>query len=163
MLAMLWADERGRIYDHPELEPVGASGREPLRLADQALMPLPDFSRLFYLPGCAPWGFDARRGAYARVENVRLGRRLVKAQAVAAFMAPGYVRTLLPGADYASKKVVLPMWGYSAVGLGGNGYVVPAFRIEENPTWDPANFDDQEVMPLLERRMAGRAGGWSAR
>jgi len=48
------------------------------------------------------------------------------------------------------------MWSYTAVGFSDENYLVPAFHIEENPTWDPAGFDDDELLPLLEKRLAGR-------
>ncbi len=156
MPALLWADDQGRILDHPHLEMAGFLGREAARPDEGGLIPLPEFSKLFYLPGCPPIGYDRRTGKYVRVETVRLGRKNFTAQAVAAFMAPGWVRTLLPAADYSKKDVILPMWGYTAVGFDERGYVVPAFKIENNPSWDPANFDDEEVVPALETRLAER-------
>ena len=117
---------------------------------------MPEFSRLFYLPGCPPIGWDPRQNKFVRAEQVRVGRRLFKAQAVAAFPAPGWVRTLLPAADYSSKKVILPLWAYTAVGLEEDEYLIPAFQVEDNPFWDPANFDDEDLLPLLEERLQER-------
>ena len=156
MPALLWADEKGLIRDHPYLEMAGFSGPAPVRPDVSGLVPLPEFSRLFLLPGCPPLGWDPKKGKYALAEKVRVGRRLFQAQAVSAFPAPGWVRTLLPAADYSKKRVILPMWAYCAVGLDEEDYVIPAFRVEENPFWDPANFDDTEVLPLLEERLAQR-------
>jgi len=152
--ALLFADQQGRILDYPDLEMAGFSGSEPVAPAGEDLVELPPFSRLFYLPGCPPLGFDPARGEYVRLEKVRLGRKMLQAQAVAAFLPPGWVRTLLPAADYSAKRVILPLWAYTAVGFSQRGYLVPAFRIEEHPGWDPANFDDDEVVPALERRLA---------
>ncbi len=157
MPALLWADEKGRILDHPHLEMAGFSGSVPARPKRGELVPLPEFSRLFYLPDCPPIGWDRRKGKYVTAEKVRVGRRLFRAQAVSAFPAPGWVRTLLPAADYSKKRVILPMWAYGAVGLEEDEYLIPAFRVEENPFWDPANFDDTEVLPLLEERLAARS------
>ena len=142
--------------DHPFLEMAGFSGKRPTRPAPGELVPLPRFSRLFFLPDCPPLGWDPRQKKYVRAEKVRVGRRWFRAQAVAAFPAPGWVRTLLPAADYSHKKVILPMWAYTAVGLEDDDYLIPAFQVEDNPYWDPANFDDQEVLPLLEERLESR-------
>jgi len=156
MPALLWADNQGRILDHPFLEMAGFSAARPRRPDPGDLVPLPPFSRLFYLPGCPPLGWDRKMGRFVTADKVRVGRRLFPAQAVAAFPAPGWVRTLLPAADYAAKKVILPMWAYTAVGMEGDDFLIPAFRIEESPFWDPANFDDREVLPRLEKRLAQR-------
>lgn len=157
MAWLLWADDEGRIHDHPSLEMVGMSAFDPVLPEETDLVPLPDFSKLFFLPHCPPIGFDPDTGSYVRVDSVRVGRRDFPAQAVSAFMAPGWVRSLLPAADYTDKDVILPMWGYTAVGLDNDEeYVVPAFQIEDNPTWNPANFDDDEVVPALEDRMEDR-------
>jgi pyruvate-formate lyase-activating enzyme len=156
MPALLWADQKGRILDHPYLEMAGFSAARPRRPEPGELVPLPPFSRLFYLPGCPPLGWDRKKGRFVVADFVRVGRRLFSAQAVAAFPAPGWVRTLLPAADYNPKKVILPMWAYTAVGLEGDDYLIPAFRVEESPHWDPANFDDREILPRLEKRLAQR-------
>ena len=156
MPALLWADDKGRIMDHPYLEMAGFSGTDPVLPNPEELVSLPEFSRLFYLPGCPPLGWDPRQGKFVVEEKVRIGRRLFRAQAVAAFPAPGWVRTLLPAADYSRKRVILPLWAYTAVGLEEDKYLIPAFRVEDNPFWDPANFDDTEVLPLLEERLDKR-------
>lgn len=159
MPALLWADEQGRIMDHPFLEMVGFSADEPFLPEPEELVPLPEFSQLFFLPDCAPIGYDPKHQEYVRVNEVRVGRSRHRAQAVAAFPSPGWVRTLLPAADYGPKQVILPMWGYTAVGLEDEDeYVIPAFRIEENPFWDPANFDDEELLPALAERLNQRSG-----
>ncbi|MBW2618378.1 MAG: radical SAM protein [Deltaproteobacteria bacterium] len=156
MPALLWADDQGRIRDFPDLEMTGFSGGDPVRPEPEGLVALPDYSRLFFLPGCPPVGYDSRKGQYVRLSQVKAGRRRFTAHAVAAFLAPGWVRTLAPAADYSAKKIILPMWSYTAVGFGEADYLVPAFRIEENPAWDPAGFDDDELLPLLEKRLAQR-------
>ncbi len=156
MPALLWADEKGRILDHPYLEMAGFSGGKPTRPRRGELVPLPQFSRLFFLPDCPPVGWDPKQKKYVRADRVRVGRRWFRAQAVAAFPAPGWVRTLLPAADYSPKKVILPMWAYTAVGLEEDDYLIPAFQVEDNPYWDPANFDDQEILPLLKERLKSR-------
>lgn len=160
MPALLWADDKGRIWDHPELEMVGYSGWSAVIPEDDDLVALPDFSRLFYLPGCPPVGLDPQSGKLVRLNRVRVGRNWVKANAVTAFLAPGWTRTLLPAADYSDKQTILPMWGYTAVGLADDGadgvYVVPAFQVEDNPTWNPSNFDDDELVPKLQAKLARR-------
>jgi pyruvate-formate lyase-activating enzyme len=142
---MLYADEHGRIYDHPHYRMVGFSGSSPARLASGDLMAMPDLSKLFYIPGCPPIGLDPDTGKHVTVKEVRVKGKSVKCFAVAAFPEAGIVRTHLPAADYRIKDYVLPMWAYTAVGFKGDRFWIAGFRIEYNHRWDPRNFDDRDL------------------
>src|SRR6266545_808723 len=102
---LLYADSKGNIFDHPHLCMAGINGTEPVLPEDVELIPLPEGSRLFTIPATPPLAWDNRLKKFVTVETVRDGKRDMKVQAVSAFMAPGYVRTLLPGCDYSKKKV----------------------------------------------------------
>lgn len=148
---MLFADDQGRIYDHPILQMVGFDGCRNMVPGAEDLLPLPEFSKLFYLPGCPPLGYDPSSKTVRAEYEVALGRRRIRCHAVAAFPEPGYARTLLPAADYTRKNVLLPLWAYTAVGFTEQGPQIAAFQVEYNPTWDPRNFDDAQLTPALER------------
>jgi molybdenum cofactor biosynthesis enzyme MoaA len=152
---LLFADEAGRIYDHPKLLALGQSGRRWMLPEAAHWIPLPRMSRLFFIPRCPPRGLDSRTGKAVVLESERVGRKHVRCAAVAAFLEPGYVRTLLPAAETSGKDYVLPLWAYTAVGFSGGEYWVAAIRVEENPQWDPRNFDDRMLVPRLEDRMKG--------
>lgn len=155
---LLFADERGTIYDHPRLLALGMSATQWVLPDQQEWIPLPDMSRLFYMPGCPPVGLDPNTGRLVVLQSERVGRRRVRCFAVAAFLEPGYVRTLLPAAETSSKDYVLPLWAYTAVGFSAGGHVAAAFQVEHNPHWDPRNFDDREVMPRVQERLkSGKA------
>jgi len=113
---MLYADSQGNIFDHPHLTMAGMSGNEPLLPESVELIPLPEDSRLFTIPDTPPIAWDSRERRFITVNRVKEGRRSIPVQAVSAFMAPGYMRTLLPACDYSRKKVHLPLWSYTAVG-----------------------------------------------
>jgi pyruvate-formate lyase-activating enzyme len=89
------------------------------------------------------------------VDEVRVGGRSVKVQAVSAFMAPGYLRTLLPACDYSRKKVHLPLWSYTAVGWDEERerFVVAASRVDANENWLPRNYDDRKLDPLVRKML----------
>jgi pyruvate-formate lyase-activating enzyme len=76
--------------------------------------------------------------------------------AVAAFLEPGFVRTHLPASDCTHKKVILPSWAYTAVGFREDRYWAAGFRVEDNPRWDPRNYDDRELIPAMEAFIAAR-------
>jgi pyruvate-formate lyase-activating enzyme len=157
MPRLLYADEQGRIYDHPDLLMLGRSGDHDIPPLSSDWMPMPEMSRLFYLPFCPPRGIDPCSGKIVTLRTQRIDGRRVRCCAVAAFLEPGYARTLLPSADMSQKNYVLPLWAYTAVGYLDNQYVVCAFAVEENPRWDPRNFDDRLVVPGVRSRLR-RAG-----
>lgn len=157
--AMLYADPEGRIFDHPHYRTVAFSGASATPLEGHPWVALPEFSKLFYLPGCPPLGCDPVTGRVTVVREIKVRGAHIPCQAVAAFLEPGWVRTLLPAADYKAKSYTLPMWAYTAVGFGGGAYRVPAFRIEENARWDPRNYDDRDLVQAIARRKKkGRPG-----
>lgn len=153
---LLYADAKGNIYDHPELCMAGMSGPEAVLPESVEIIPLPEGSRIFTVPDTPPIGWDEKRKQFVTLDSVREGKRRVPIQAVSAFMAPGYVRTLLPACDYSRKKVHLPLWSYTAVGWDEERdcFVVAASRVDTNDNWNPCNYDDRELEPLVVQRLA---------
>jgi len=155
---LLYADDRGRIFEHPFLRMAGFSGSEPFPVEERDLVPMPEFSKLFFLPGCPPVGLDPDTGGYEVLEEVRVGRRMRPCHAVAAFLEPGIVRTHLPASDCRGKACTLPSWAYTAVGFRDDRYWAAGFRVEDNPRWDPRNYDDRELVPAMESFRVDHAG-----
>jgi len=153
---LLYADAQGNIFDHPTLCMAGMSGPEAVLPEGMELIPLPEGSRLFTIPDTPPVAWDEKQRKFVTVASVREGRRTVPVQAVSAFMAPGYVRTLLPACDYGRKKVHLPLWSYTAVGWDEERdcFVVAASRVDTNDNWNPNNYDDRKLDPLVRQRLA---------
>ncbi|MBN2417747.1 MAG: radical SAM protein [Deltaproteobacteria bacterium] len=148
---MLYADERGNIYDHPWYRMAGFSGRNLFKISKSDLIPMPEFSKLFYFPGCHPVGINPDTGKAEIVREIKTGRKTQKCLAVSAFLEPGFVRSHLPAVDYSKKDYTLPMWGYTAVGFGNEEYLVTGFRIEYNHRWDPGNYDDTYLPEAIDR------------
>lgn len=148
---MLFADSRGRIFDHPYLRMAGFSGSVPHPLEKGDLILLPRFSKLFFLPKCHPIGVDPATGEYTVVREAEIEGEVTECFGVAAFLEPGFVRTHLPAVDYEAKSYTLPMWGYTAVGYAQGKYKAAGFRVEYNPHWDPRNFDDRRLVPAIRR------------
>lgn len=152
---LLYADAQGNIYDHPELVMAGMNGPEAVLPEDAEIIPLPEGSRIFTIPATPPMAWDTERNRFVTVDSVRRGKRRIPIQAVSAFMAPGYVRTLLPACDFSRKKVHLPLWSYTAVGWDEERerFVVAASRVDTNDNWNPCNFDDRKLDPLVRKRL----------
>lgn len=157
---MVYADARGNIFDHPELCMAGMNGTVPVLPEDVELIPLPEDSRLFTMPSMPPIAWDAKNRTFAVVDEVREGRRTQRVQAVAAFMAPGYVRTLLPACAYSGKKTHLPLWSYTAVGWdeAHDCFVVAATKVDANSNWNPVNYDDRTLDPLVRHMLQEMPG-----
>jgi pyruvate-formate lyase-activating enzyme len=145
----VFADRHERIYDHPTLEMGGTSGDSWVRVPDEDLIPIPEGTRLFTMPGAQPVGYDS---AFQPVKAV--GRR--RAGAVAAFLPPGYVRTHLPAIFCPDPSVVpyLPLWAYTAVGWRGGQFVTAAVRVDVMDHQAPWQYDDRTLLPLIRKRLA---------
>jgi pyruvate-formate lyase-activating enzyme len=150
---LVFADAKGQIYDHPYLTMAGMSGPEPVLPEAVELIPLPEGSRLFTIPNTPPIAWDHRRNRHTVVETAAGIKGQI--QAVSAFMAPGYARTLLPACDYSKKQVMLPLWSYTAVGWDQQQeqFVVAATRVDSNSNWNPENYDDRLLDPLVRQRL----------
>lgn len=156
---LLFADKEGRIYDHPYYRMAGFSGNRTVPIAEQGLMDLPEYSKLFYIPDCPPLGLDPATGEYKVISEVEIDGEKIKSFGVAAFLEPGFVRANLPAVDYAPKSYILPMWSYTAVGFRDGKYLAPAFEVEYNHRWDPRNYDDREVVEAIGRYRSGPEEG----
>jgi pyruvate-formate lyase-activating enzyme len=148
---MLYADRKGKVYEHPCYRMAGFSGSSPAVPGEKELMPMPELSKLFFIPDCAPIGLDPSTGEYKRVPEIEVNGEVQKCYAVASFPEPGVVRSHLPAVDYSGKSYILPMWGYTAVGFKDNNYWTAGFRIEYNHKWDPRNYDDKVLVPAIEK------------
>lgn len=152
---MLYADAKGNIFDHPELCMAGMNGDQAVLPETVELIPLPEDSRLFTMPQMPPIAWDSRTKRFITVPEIREGRRGTRIQAVAAFMAPGYMRTLLPACDYSGQRQRLPLWSYTAVGWDEERdcFVVAATKVDRNSNWNPANYDDRSLDPLVRKML----------
>jgi pyruvate-formate lyase-activating enzyme len=150
---LLYADSKGNIFDHPTLTMAGMSSSEAVLPEEIELIPLPADSRLFTIPETPPIAWDKNQRKFVTVPTLRQGRKEQPIQAVSAFMAPGWMRTLLPACDYSKKRVQLPLWSYTAVGWDTDSeqIVVAATRVDANQNWLPKNYDDRELVPLVTK------------
>jgi len=152
---LLYADAKGNIFDHPTLSMAGMSASAAVLPEEMELIPLPEDSRLFTIPETPPIAWDDSRKRFVPVASVRQGRKEMPIQAVSAFMAPGWMRTLLPACDYTKKRVQLPLWSYTAVGWDEETeqIVVAATRVDANENWLPKNYDDRKLDPLVKKML----------
>jgi pyruvate-formate lyase-activating enzyme len=155
---LLFADQRGTVYDHPNLLAAVRSGDALLRPAARAI-PLPPGGALCRLPGRRPVGIDPGSGALTVLHEVRVGRRRLVPDAVGATLPPGFTRTLLPAASRpllatVDAAPILPQWAYTAAGWVENGPVAYALRTDRRGHWDPATHSTPELRRRVDSLVA---------
>ena len=142
---LLYADAKGKIYDFPALKMAGRSGNSFYPVLPHDLIPLPEGSELFVLPGRMPIGWDEERDEIVVLEEDPSGAK-GPIQAVAAFMAPAYTQTSLAAFYKGSDvKEPLPLFAYTAVGWWKGRFWVAGFRSDPDPRQDIQNFNPATV------------------
>ena len=113
---MLVADEQGNIYDHPDFLLLCRRGEEWSLPRPDELMPLPEESELFLLPGRRAVGLNPETGETEVMED----------WAVAAFAAPAHTLTAHPVYMTDEGAPMLPLFADGAVGFAnGRFYLAP--------------------------------------
>lgn len=147
--ALLFADARGRVYEHPFLQATLWDGRGIVPAACGDLTALGRDGELMLLPGRLPIGWDAAAGRAAPLESVKLGRKSFVPTAVAAVPAMGYTRTHLPAFHRLPDAPALPLYAYTAAAGLGAGIAAAAVLTDRRTHWDGRFFNNNE----LERRI----------
>lgn len=129
---LVYATASGEIREDPELLMAGRSGAEAVALAEDDLMPLPEGSDLFMLPGRYPIGFDVRTGE---------PRLCKKGFAVAAHVAPAHTLLYLSAYAKTAEAPTLPLYAYGAVGWRNGRFWTSAVRMDPDRRQDPSGFD----------------------
>ncbi len=147
---LVFSDSKGGIFDHPFLKMAGRSGDRMILPPPSELLPLPMGSQLFTLPGRMSIGWDEGRGRFTLCDKMKVDRKEIECTAVAAFLPPGYVRTLLPATQLKSETNTLPLWAYSAVGWKEGRFWATGLLIDPDPHWNPTFFKND---PLLTKKV----------
>jgi MoaA/NifB/PqqE/SkfB family radical SAM enzyme len=153
---LLVCDRRGRIVDRPDLALAGQVGTRWVPVPEEDLVPVPEGTKVFFLPGSRAVGWDEATGR----PRVSAGSR-----AVAAMLQAGYTRTHLPAASYPGGGPprygchgYLPLWAYAAVGWKGGRMVAAAFRADPMDHSETCHYDDREIAPRVEEEVAAAPG-----
>ncbi|MBN6187092.1 radical SAM protein [Aneurinibacillus sp. BA2021] len=141
---LVYADQQGQVYDHPELFGVGRGGDALMELLEEELIPLPEGATLVSLPNCHPVGMDPETGKIIRLEEY---------QAVGALMPQGFTRLMLPGYVKSNKDDKLPLFGYTAVVWYRDAFYVAAEQSDDTHKWNPLNFPEDEKEKLVNNTL----------
>ena len=89
IMNLVYADEQGNVFDHPEWIGLGRSGDMVVELMEDELIPLPEGATLVGLPYTRPIGIHAASGEIRPLPG--------DVQAVGALLPQGFTRLSIPG------------------------------------------------------------------
>lgn len=135
---LVFADQAGNIYDHPDLLMLCRRGSELTLPRPDELIPLPEDSEFFLLPGRSALGLDPETG---QVEELGEADEL----AVAVFASPAH--TLSASAAYNTRPgaPILPLFAYGAVGFYEGKFYVCARRVDQDRRQEFASIPRERI------------------
>jgi pyruvate-formate lyase-activating enzyme len=156
---LLFADDRGTVYDHPTLAAAVRSGDDLLLPAERPVA-MPTGATLCMLPGRRPVGVDPDTGEIVTLRQARVGRRAFVPHAVGATLPPGWTRTFLPAAragalPQVASSSVLPQWAYTAAALDEDGPAVFALHTDRRRHWSVATHGTPDLPGRVGARLEG--------
>ena len=150
---MVAATASGEVFDHPRLSMAvwdGAAIRPP---KVEELLPLPEGSDVFLLPGRIPMGFAGRKNNLVAYDGEP---DTGPVQAVSAFLAPAYLRLTHPAFEAADSAPPLPLFAYAPLGWMDGRFWTTGVRIDPEKRQDPALFDLRTIRLHAQRERAER-------
>jgi len=142
-MKLVYADLKGNVYDHHELNGLGRGGDQITELMEDEWIPLPEGATMVSLPHTRAIGMDAETG-----EMIPLGEEFT---AVGALLPQGYTRLYLPAYVKTDKTMNFPLFGYTAVVWKDDGFYVAAEQSDDAHRWNPDNCDVTELEVQVSR------------
>src|SRR6476660_8542811 len=128
---LIYADQKGNVYDHPQHVALGSSGDMIVELLEDELIPLPEGATMVSLPFTRPVYMDSETSHMLPYSD--------EYTAVGALLPQGYTRLLLPAYVKTDKTKFMPLFGYTAVVWKNGGFYVAAKLTDDPHRWDPNN------------------------
>jgi wyosine [tRNA(Phe)-imidazoG37] synthetase (radical SAM superfamily) len=151
--SLVFADKQGNITDFAPLAMVGMSNGNFITPALEDIIPLPEGSELFLLPGRLPVAADPHTGEPLLVEEnpYQAGQGV---QAVAAFMAPAHTSILTSAFQTNTIDApLLPLFAYTAVGWLDGEFWVTGFRSDDDNRQDASQIHQQTIERKTRKKL----------
>ncbi len=148
--SMLYADSKGRLYDHPSYFLTGRTGDRFTEPLPEEMIPLPEGASLTLIPEAIPVGIDSQ-GNFGPVSAVGVHKKVL---AVGALLPQGYTRTLLPAYQRKGAQQPLPLLGYTAVGMYRDQFYVAAVPTDRPAKWNPCSYNTSDLTDLVTQKVA---------
>ena len=149
---LLFADGDDNIREFNELGMVGMSNGNFIRPVLEDLIPLPEGSDLFTLPGRLPIGWDPNSEEPVLLADnpYANGQRV---QAVAAFMAPAHTAIFSSSYQTQPGAPTLPLFAYTAVGWHEGRFWVTGFRSDPDKRQDADQYQQADVIRRTKKKL----------
>jgi MoaA/NifB/PqqE/SkfB family radical SAM enzyme len=151
--SLVYANSNGEIQDCPDLLMAGRSGHWFFQPDLTDIIPLPEGSDLFVLPGRFPIGYDPQTGDPVLVnQNPDIPTDGI--QAVAAFMAPAHTALYTAAYEKSHPDVEhLPLFAYTAVGWLDDRFWVCGFRSDTDIRQDAAGYNTRKIEKETHKKL----------
>ncbi|MFN2268721.1 MAG: radical SAM protein [Desulfonatronovibrio sp.] len=147
---LLCADENGEIFEEPDLLMLSKQGSGFVLPRPHELIPLPESSDLFLLPGRKALGFDPDTGKIQKID----------ALAIAGFACPGHTLAGIAAYTADPDAPTLPLYAYGAVGYLDDRFWINAKLVDQDKRQDFAHIPQTEITrkahELLKKYPANR-------
>ncbi len=151
--SLVFADLKGNITDFSPLAMAGMAGGHFFQPEWADLIPLPEGSELFVLPGRSPvaWDQDSDEPVLVAEDPRHSG---MPVQAVAAFMAPAHTAVFNAAFQTTDNKAPrLPLFAYTAVGWLDGRFWVTAFRSDPDKRQDACQFNQATITRKTRKKL----------
>jgi pyruvate-formate lyase-activating enzyme len=148
------SDQKGNIFEIPEFSMAAASGNSYCIPQDRDLITAPRSSVFYSLPGRIPVGYDTTRNKFVAFSNYNG----IPVSAVAAFMPPGYIRTLSSAYQEMPGAPRLPLFCYAAMGWKSGRFVAAGYRIDPQTRHTIADSSMKNIYARAQNLLARHPG-----
>lgn len=139
---LLYADEKGQIFEDINFYAVGKAAHQIVRLQNTDFIELPLGSELFTLPKRQTFGWHIRKNEIIQYK---------KGSAVAAFVAPAYTQLYSPAYTTLNEAPLLPLFAYAPVGWYKGKFYTTAIRIDKDIRQDCNQFHQPTIVKNVEK------------
>jgi pyruvate-formate lyase-activating enzyme len=130
-LSLVYCGTDGNIYDEESIPASFRTGRTIVEADIRECIKLPFGSEIFSLPGRYP--VSLKNGKASQVKKLYD----MNVIAASAFLPSGYLRTYLPAYVEGKEKQRLSLWAYAGIGISGDDFYAPGFRVDDDIRSDP--------------------------
>ncbi|HEY1405311.1 MAG TPA: radical SAM protein, partial [Spirochaetota bacterium] len=149
-LSLVYCDSRGQIYDYPGKEAAFRTGRQIVPANKDECIMIPFGAEIFSLPGRSPYGYADGSSS----PQIITGSKGKVIDAASAFLPSGYLRTYLPAYSERKDAKRLSLWAYAGIGIDGDDFYAPAFRIDDDKRSDPELHTNDKALAVKAKEIA---------
>lgn len=149
---LLFARANGELIDFPAVKMAGRRGHTIVEPREEELIPLPEGSSITALPYRIPSGINKDKVELINLRFNPYSKKKETVWAVGALLPQGFTRTLVPAFFTPPGQKLLPLLGYTAVGIHRGQLMVAALQTDEHFIWNPKHFNTKELEQRVRQK-----------